>query len=122
MVGKPFRKPFYTNLWFTISFIVLLIINLLVTFNPFKWKIIYNPYYGGEWPFPNNSGWINKLFILVIINSICTLIWERVFVAYFSRKWKHHRDQKEYQRVIEESRYVPPKVIIDEARESLEQS
>mmetsp|Transcript_6387 Transcript_6387/g.5767 ORF Transcript_6387/g.5767 Transcript_6387/m.5767 type:complete len:119 (+) Transcript_6387:1576-1932(+) len=118
MVGKPFRTPFWTNCWFTISFLLLLTLNLLVTFNPFNWRIVWDPFWGGEWPFPHGSNWHRKIFLIVVINSICTLLWERLVVTWVSVRWKAYRDKKEQAKIVEESKYVPPKLVIEEAPEN----
>jgi len=31
-VGKPFRKPFYTNIWFTLNVILLELYQILIAF------------------------------------------------------------------------------------------
>jgi len=98
LVGKPFRKSFYTNLWFTGTLIVLLAFNLLVTYNP-GWGLFTAPYENIDngsfslWAtldFP--TYWRNKIVLFAAINAVCTIFWERVVVKLVSLKWKEYRD------------------------------
>jgi len=91
IVGKPFRKPFYTNIWFTISIVGLFIVNLLLTYNPFNWAI-YDPELGIEVAVPTD--WIRKLTFLIIVNTIATMTCERFLVKYATTKWKEYKAQK----------------------------
>ena len=36
-ISKPFRQPLYTNLWFTISLVVLSVFNIYVTISNENW-------------------------------------------------------------------------------------
>ncbi len=107
MVGKPFREPFYTNFWFTGFFIILIVLNVFATFNPFNWQFVYDQdQWAGEWylPLPYRI----RLMILIAINSLVTIIWERVVVKFVSVSWKERRDEKKRLRDAAESMYVPP--------------
>jgi len=102
MVGKPFRKPFYTNFWFTFCLILLTITNLLLLFNPFDWEWLYPSKYNDKHD-PITMILSRKvkefnfeyvLFVIIIINTICTMVWERVIVQVISRKWKAHKKDR----------------------------
>jgi len=103
MVGKPFRKPFYTNFWFTFCLVLLTVLNLLLLFNPFNWEWLYPAANGDRNDDPITMILSRKikefnfqyvLFILILINVIMTMVWERVFVSYIAKKWKAHKKEK----------------------------
>jgi len=91
IVGRPFRKPFYTNVWFSISLVVLMIVNLLLTYNPFNWAM-YDPELGIEVEVP--SDWIRKLTFIIIINSIATMACEHLLVKKITLKWKEYKSSR----------------------------
>jgi cation-transporting ATPase 13A3/4/5 len=102
MVGKPFRKPFYTNFWFTFCLILLTITNLLLLFNPFNWDWLY-PSAEGKKHDPVTMILSRKikefdfqyvLFVVIIINTIATMVWERVIVQVVSKKWKAYKKER----------------------------
>jgi len=102
MVGKPFRKPFYTNFWFTFCLILLTITNLLLLFNPFNWEWLYPSQYNDQHD-PVTMILSRKikefdfqyvLFVIIVINTILTMVWERVIVQVVSKKWKAHKKEK----------------------------
>jgi len=103
MVGKPFRKPLYTNFWFTFCVIFLTILNLLMLFNPFDWQIFYENKDPNATSQPitmiltrkiNDLGFQYTLFVIILINTIFTMIWERVVVVYVSKYWKDYKRTK----------------------------
>jgi len=103
MVGKPFRKPLYTNFWFTFCVIFLTILNLIMLFNPFNWQLFYQyegPNTGHEPISMILSRQIKEfnfqytLFVIIILNTILTMVWERVVVVYMSGVWKDYKRQK----------------------------
>jgi len=107
MVGKPFREPFYKNFWFTGFFIILMVLNVFVTFNPFNWQFVYNQeIWAGQWylPLPFRI----KLFILIIVNAMVTIFWERVIVKIVSVSWKERREERRKLIEAQESMYIPP--------------
>jgi len=103
MVGKPFRKPFYTNFWFTFCLVFLTIMNLILLFNPFNWQWLYPNINGDRAEDPITMILSRKikefdfqyvLFVLIVINTICTMVWERVIVKHVSLKWKEYKKQR----------------------------
>jgi len=106
LVGRPFRKPFYTNFWFTLSFICLLCINLLMTFNPLGWNFIF---FQGQSDIDNDiakyraespkisADWRMKIFLLALANSFITIFWERIVVKITATQWKQYRTNRDKQ-------------------------
>jgi len=103
MVGKPFRKPLYTNFWFTFCVIFLTILNLIMLFNPFNWQL----FYPNEDPNATHQpismiltrqikqfDFQYTLFVIILINTIVTMLWERVVVVYMAGWWKDYKRQK----------------------------
>jgi cation-transporting ATPase 13A3/4/5 len=95
MVGKPFRKPFYTNWLFTMFLIVLTFFNLMLCLNPFGatfWedtgesRVVSSQIY--------ESGFSTTIIVIAIINSVITLFWEWVAVNYISLWYKRCTDKK----------------------------
>ena len=93
IVGKPFRKPFYTNKWFTGSLVFLMVVNLILTYNPFNWRALYDKSYGIAADIPME--WRNYLMSLIIVNSVVTIVWEKFIVQYISQKWNEYKEKKE---------------------------
>jgi cation-transporting ATPase 13A3/4/5 len=104
MVGKPFRKPFYTNFWFTFCVIFLTILNLILLFNPMNWEFLYanenDPTKTHEPITMIIARQIKELnfqyviFVIVLINTCLTMIWERIVVTYTANWWKQHKKAK----------------------------
>jgi len=108
IVGKPFRQPFYTNFWFTLSLIVLLISNILVNFNPFKWRFIDTEVTDNLVEF--EPSWRNALFFISLFNCFVTAIWELLVVKYIATSWKNYRIRREKAQERKESLYQAPDV------------
>lgn len=91
LVGRPFRKSFYTNTWFTTYFAIYMVFNIMMTFNPFDWTFMYNQVnWAAEIPIPKFWQWY--IFILAMINSAVTVFWERVVVKYVAIRSKEMYD------------------------------
>ena len=88
-ISKPFRQPLYTNLWFTLSLIILFAINTYIVLS--------------------DDSFITTLLMLettitmefrlaclitVVANSIVTYGYERIIVWYVSIWWKNRLDRK----------------------------
>lgn len=101
VVGKPFRKPFYTNGAFTIALLVMVIVNVLFTYNPFEWEILYDYDMGAIAHIPMD--WKNKIIMISIVNSIVTIMWEKIVVKSVSIQWKKYLDKKEAVRDAEDN-------------------
>jgi len=111
MVGKPFRKPFYTNFWFTFCLIFLTITNLILLFNPFNWQWLYPAANGNPADDPitmilspkiKEFNFEYVLFVIIVINTILTMLWERVVVQYTSKKWKEYKKEKKAMQLLDE--------------------
>ncbi len=101
-VGKPFRKPAWTNWWFTITFIVLLCINLTAVFNPWDWSLFYDQDFWNL-KVPITTEWTNTLVIIIIINSFVTIAWESLGVKYLSQAWKVAKRDHKYIKAQQEA-------------------
>jgi len=101
-VGKPFRKPIWTNWWFTITFTVLFCINLIAVFNPWDWSLFYDQdFWNLKVPIPTE--WTNTLVIIIIINSFVTIAWESLGVKYLSQAWKAAKRDHKYLKAQQEA-------------------
>ena len=83
-ISKPFRKPFYTNLWFTFNFFGLYLYNFLIIF--FPWTRLpgfeFNESITSEWLFEVSLiGLISNLIIYLFEKLICNSLF-----LYFSSK------------------------------------
>jgi len=110
MVGKPFRMPLYTNFWFTFCVVMLTILNLFMLFNPFNWQFMYPNLNPQDTHQPiamilsrkiKEFSFQYTLFVIVIINTIFTMIWERIVVVYSSRLWKDYKKTKKLSQTSE---------------------
>lgn len=96
MVGRPFKKPFYTNLWFTCIWCAQILINFVMLYNPFDFGFITDINWEAE--VETRASWKNEILIIVVLNCTCTLIWERLIVKHVSILWKNYRDEKQKQK------------------------
>jgi len=113
LVGKPFRKSFYTNFFFTGSLILLVLLNLLITYNPFNWGFIYAPHNNqDDGSFTINATlnfptfYENTIVVIALINAAFTIFWERVVVKQVSLKWKQYRDSRDNAQEEQGSQYA----------------
>ena len=108
MVGKPFKKPFYSNIWFTSSWIALMIANFLLLFNPFEWEFLFDQeQWAAEYPFPQSS-WRSVIMLIILLNSVVTVIWELVVVGFVYNLWRTRREKKKVRHQSVENNYQPP--------------
>jgi len=110
MVGKPFRKSFYTNIYFTLSLAALLGINLIVTYNPFNFSFLTDGTLDAEVVFL--LSWKNTIVIIAVVNGFVTLLWERLIVKTVSLSWKSHRDNKEQAKAELESSFADYSAVV----------
>jgi len=102
--GKPFKKPFYMNFWFTISLVVILVSSVLIVLDPFDWRFLYDTDWAMEVEFPME--WRCKLMGIIIGNSVLTVLWEKIGVAAMTKAWKKYKEKKSFKNVMEEYVYV----------------
>ena len=78
-ISKPFRQPLYTNLFFTISLIVLIAFSLYIVLSQDAWVLSW-------FEIENNISENYRLIIVVAItlNSILSYLFERIVVWYVS--------------------------------------
>jgi cation-transporting ATPase 13A3/4/5 len=94
LVGRPFRKSFYYNKWFTCYFVFYNFFNVIMNFNPFGWSFITNQTYAAESP-KFTETWRWTVFYIAMANGFVTLVWERVIVKYTTIFWKNYKERKE---------------------------
>lgn len=116
LVGKPFRKSFYTNYFFTGILIFEYLAVLTVTFNPFNWQFFYGQTLQAM--FPLNRSWEVTILIIGVVNATMTLLWERIIVKYVSLKWKDHRDHKEQQKLETTSHFETGSLVPQDQHET----
>lgn len=78
LVGRPFRKSFYTNFTFTGYLVFYILFTAIILYNPYDWAIIDSI----TWPIP--LSWKNYIFIWAMINGAVTMLWDKVIVKYTS--------------------------------------
>ena len=103
-ISKPFRQPIYTNLYFTLTLIVLLGINIFMTLDNADWLLdLMN--------LEKDTTLDFRLSILLIafVNGVATFIFEKIGIWHFAL-W--FRDRKEKQRKVD---YAHEMVEIQEA-------
>jgi hypothetical protein len=88
-ISKPFRQPLYTNLWFTLSLVVLLGLNTFMVVSSDEWL-------GELMTLETDPSMTFRLSALVIavINAAVSYFYERVIVWYVSIWHKNRSDRK----------------------------
>jgi hypothetical protein len=113
-VAKPFRKPIYTNYPFLISIIMMVLMNSVFLFSPnpgtppcyMDMGVEMCPNWPGNNPVINffmlqpftymGQSFYNYRFLLlavIIINSITTLVFEKVFIFRMTKKYDAERKE-----------------------------
>ena len=87
-VGEPFRKPFYTNKWFTGFLLLAMFSNFYITVMPFEWVLELLSMVKIQRRFLQYY-----LLPLIVANSIATLVWESVFVKFITNKMFHRKQR-----------------------------
>jgi hypothetical protein len=88
-ISKPFRQPLYTNLWFTLSLIILFAINTYISLSD-------DTFITTLLKLETDITMEFRLVVLitVVVNSIITYGYERIVVWYVSIWWKNRTDRK----------------------------
>ena len=101
-ISKPFRQPLYTNLYFTISLIILMVFSGYMVMSNESWML---------WLFDieDNVSLEFRLTIMIaiVINSIVSYLFERFAIWYVSQWWKNRKDaikMKNLEKEIEEEK------------------
>ena len=89
LVSFPFRRPFYTNAWFTTSAVLILIVNVIFVVFPYSFWLCH---------FFDNLDFGDKMYsykvaAAIILNSIITFVAEKVIAVPFTA-WYDRRMQK----------------------------
>ena len=87
-ISKPFRQPIYTNLWFSLFLVILLVLSGYVVLSSDTWVI-------SLFVLEDTITMKFRLAIVGVIgvNSIVSYIYERVVVWYVSQWWKNKNDR-----------------------------
>lgn len=87
-ISKPFRQPLYSNLWFTLSLILLLACNTYMTISDDTFVTSLLSFEGDV-----SLTFRLSALIIVVINTIITYGYERIVVWYVSIWWKNREDK-----------------------------
>lgn len=88
-ISKPFRQPLYSNLWFTLSLVILLAFNTYINLSDDEFittLLMVERDVSMEFRLAT--------LIVVVINTILTYGFERIIVWYVSIWYKNHNDRK----------------------------
>lgn len=88
-ISKPFRQPLYTNLYFTLSLIILLAFGTYIVLTDDSWVI--NLF---ELESTTTMTFRLYLLIIVVVNSIVTYLFEKIAVWYISVWWRARKERK----------------------------
>ena len=86
-ISKPFRQPIYTNLWFTLSLVLLLAFSMYITLATEGWV---------EEAFeimPVSMEFRLCLLVVAFINGVFTYFFEKIAIWYISLWWKNRKDR-----------------------------
>jgi cation-transporting ATPase 13A2 len=87
-ISKPFRQPIYTNLWFTLSLVLLFAMNLysVMSSDPFITSLL-------DYEQDVSFNFRIQCLLLIVVNSLLTYGYERVVVWYVSL-WEGRRQER----------------------------
>jgi hypothetical protein len=111
-ISKPFRKPIWTNPLYLGSVVFMLIYQNYLILGYDDWS--YDLFGLVELP----TEFKIRLFVLCLINSLCSYVYEKFFIGWFNRYYQKNqksnmaRKQKEYIEALQNQRYSQKGVII----------
>lgn len=87
-ISKPFRQPIYTNLWFTLSLLILFVFSIYITIADDNW--IHSMF-----DIMNGINYEFRLSVLIIafINGVLTYFYEKIIIWYLSLWWKNRKEK-----------------------------
>lgn len=99
-VSKPFRKPFYTNIWLMIYLIAVVFYSFWLNLNPDDWssdlfEIIIRDFD------EQNKNFKYYLFLITIVNIIVALFFEWVVMKWLEKVYNRVIIRKRKERLIE---------------------
>lgn len=88
-ISKPFRQPLYSNLWFTLSLVILLGLNTFMVLSSDEWL-------GELMTLETDPSMTFRLsaLVIVVINALVSYFYERVIVWHVSIWHKNRTDRK----------------------------
>ncbi|CAD8171278.1 unnamed protein product [Paramecium pentaurelia] len=95
-IGKPFRREFYTNLGFTSVLVILFVINFYVFFFSQHPQFLADDIFKLIFTFQDSQmpqKWLIAMFILMIINMIITILFEKYAVPITTRYYRAKKRQ-----------------------------
>ncbi|KAL4462608.1 hypothetical protein ABPG74_000438 [Tetrahymena malaccensis] len=106
-IGKPFKKGFYTNIWFTICLVLITLLSLYIlllhdSFTTSFLDIFEQVQLGDQLPVSE----MPKPFLVVILGIACAsslvnILYEKYVVAKLALIFKNKKDQKRNQTLLE---------------------
>jgi hypothetical protein len=88
-ISKPFRQPLYSNLWFTLSIIILFAANTYVVLSDDSFVTEFL-----EFESDVSMTFRLSALVIVVLNGIIAYGFERIIVWHISMWWKNKNDRK----------------------------
>jgi len=87
-ISKPFRQPIYTNLWFTLSLLILGVFSIYITLANNEWiESVF------EIKESITMEFRLTLLLIAFINGILTYFYEKIVIWYVSLWWKNRKER-----------------------------
>ena len=104
-MAYPFRKPFWTNLWFTISAVLIFALNCL--FLIFNYEDFFLCRFFDVLSYPNQPEYKIRVVVGIVLCSIVTVITEKIIAQPFTKWYDIKCDNKAasaYKKLMEDLR------------------
>ena len=99
-ISKPFRQPIYSNLLFTITILILLVLNILITITSPQWLLDVLTLEKTTLDFQLS------ILLIAFVNGVVTFLFEKIAIWYLAIWWRNRKERqrnKEFQIENEEA-------------------
>jgi len=94
-ISKPFRQPLYTNMWFSISLVLLFGFSIFFTMIDVGWiNSLFNYATGGDDNYPIPLEFRYTILIVAGVNAVVTYLYEKIFIWYLTLAYNKMQDGK----------------------------
>lgn len=92
LVAYPFRKPFWTNAWFTVTIILIFFVN--ASFIVFNYDFFMNKFFD-VLPYTGDYSYKINVTVGIVLNTVLTFLIEKIIAVPFTAWYDNRVDKKE---------------------------
>jgi len=92
LVAYPFRKPFWTNLWFTVTIVLIFLVNASFIF--FNYDFPMNKFFD-VLPYTGDYSYKINVTVGIVLNTVLTFLIEKIIAVPFTAWYDNRVAKKE---------------------------